>query len=57
MKRRIKTLWFIAKVMVIEATRPIGTVFEQRIDGQWIRVSRVAHMRYMWRACRKVVRS
>ena len=35
------------KMMWNEATMPVGTKFEQKIDGQWVQVSRARHLFYM----------
>lgn len=54
--RKIKAVKMVSKVMIAEALRPVGTVFEQKIDGKWVRVSRLEHLRYMFGACMQVVK-
>ena len=49
-KRRIKLIPFLASIAWKVMTAPIGTVYERKINGEWVRESRLSNTIYWVKA-------
>ena len=50
MRKSAERLINYLRLMWMEVTLPAGTQFELRINGEWVKVSRLRHIAYMSRA-------